>query len=208
MRIRTVIGVLLVVATAAFFSGRAVSEEGKEGDGGMKGMTAEQEAEMMKKWMEFATPGAPHAMLGKLEGKWDISSTGMMGDAKGTATFTKVLGGRYVRQDFAQEIPEMGPFNGIGYLGYNNLKKKYVMTWMDTWGTAITQAEGLASADGKSVHFWGSMDEMTGEHDKPVVYKHKTISDDKFIFEIHDPHMGMGGDGSTLVMQVTYTRSK
>ena len=212
MRIRTVIGVLVLVATAAFFSGRAVSEEGEGEKGGGMGeeMTPEQ-AEMMKKWMEVATPGEPHKGLGMLAGTWDMTMTGMMMESasKGVSTFTSVLGGRFVRQEVKAEMGDFGPFEGIGYTGYDNMKKKYVMSWMDSMGTMMLHAEGLASKDGKEVRFWGTMDECTtGEHDKPVMYVHREVSKDEFVFEMHDSHMGMGGDGTTKVMSITYKRRK
>ena len=38
------------------------------------------------------------------------------------------------------------PFSGVGIDGYDNLRKKYVTTWIDTMGTGIFSMEGTASA--------------------------------------------------------------
>ena len=47
-----------------------------------------------------------------------------------------ILGGRYLEQRY--EGTMMGqPFSGIGVTGFDNYKKKFVSTWVDSMGTAI-----------------------------------------------------------------------
>ncbi len=59
-----------------------------------------------------------------------------------------------MQEDFSGEF--MGkPFHGIGITGYDNLKKKYVGSWIDDMGTGLFISEGDADAEGFVVHFVG-----------------------------------------------------
>jgi len=51
----------------------------------------------------------------------------------GTSENSWVLGGRYLQQIFRGEADGQ-PFDGISYTAYDNFKKKYVGTWIDTMG--------------------------------------------------------------------------
>ena len=47
-----------------------------------------------------------------------------------------LLDGRFLQQEFTGEM--MGqPFSGVGINAYDNLRKRYVTTWIDTMGTGI-----------------------------------------------------------------------
>jgi len=71
-------------------------------------------------------------------------------------------------------------------------------------GTTYSTAEGSADQSGKVITLYGKMDEpTTGENDKNVKYVYRLQSKDKYLFEIHDLSLP---EGSTKVMEVTYTR--
>src|SRR5437868_6987923 len=63
-----------------------------------KKMTA---AEEQKAWMDYATPGAMHQWMAKMDGTWDGDMTMWMNPdspamkTKGVAEYKMVLGGRY-----------------------------------------------------------------------------------------------------------------
>ncbi|HEX5035017.1 MAG TPA: DUF1579 family protein, partial [bacterium] len=102
---------------------------------------------MMAKAKAAATPGAGHEVLKPLAGNWTTTTRAWMpGEKKahesaGTSTFTWVLGDRFLRQDFKGNWDGQD-FEGMGYLGYDNVKKEYVSTWMDSMSTGIGQATG------------------------------------------------------------------
>ena len=70
-------------------------------------------------------------------GSWRVESTGWMAPGappqKGTGTSEHawVLGGRYLQQVFHGEYQGQ-PFEGISYTAFDNFKKKYVGTWIDS----------------------------------------------------------------------------
>src|SRR3546814_17361268 len=59
----------------------------------------------------------------------------------GKSVDTAVLGGRQIRTQFSSRF--MGqPFNGIGFMGYDNVRGKYVASWVDDMSTGLITSEG------------------------------------------------------------------
>jgi hypothetical protein len=72
------------------------------------------------------------------------------------------------------------PFHGIGFTGYDNLKKKYVMSWMDNAATGIMYSEGTYDPATKTFTYVGECpDVMNGKYarsrtvDKMIDDKHR-----------------------------------
>lgn len=164
----------------------------------------------MKAWAAYMTPGEPHARLAKLAGSWTTKTKSWMDPAKppeettGTCEFRSVLGGRYLEQRF--EGTAMGqPFSGIGFTGYDNIKRKYESFWIDSAGTGMMVMSGAPDPAGKKTVYTGSMlDPMTK---KPVAMKaiDTKVDDDNVQFDM----WAAGPDGKMAkVMEMTYTRKK
>ena len=97
--------------------------------------------EMMKKWQEAATPGTAHKVLEPMVGDWTYTSKmweapkAKAEESTGTATMKWALGGRFIEQEFKGQA--MGqPFEGRGFIGYNNVDKTYETTWFDNMMTS------------------------------------------------------------------------
>lgn len=195
-----VVSLLLMAITVA----PAQDTKGKSAPPGME--------TMMKKWAEVSTPGAPHQAFKDMVGSWEVESKMWMNGpgsppevTKGTADFTVILGGRFLRQQATGTTMGM-PMNGIGITGYDNFKKKYTGFWIDNTATAMFTMEGTADPSGKVITCYGTMDEwMTGEHSKMVKYVSRMIGKDRASFEIHDLSLP---EPNTLVVEMTYTRKK
>lgn len=176
---------------------------------------AAEQAEMMKKWQEVATPGEPHQALKPLEGKWTAVTKMWMAGPDGPATesegkieFKWILGGRYLQETYEGEMLGQ-PHHGTGLLGYDNFKKKYTSCWVDSASTTMLTSEGLLDRTGKVLTFHGTMDEwLSGEHDRPVKYVYRMISDDKHVFEIHDLGIVDGEKENTKIIEIICTRAK
>ena len=41
------------------------------------------------------------------------------------------MDGRYLKSEMAGEMPGMGPYSGLGLIGFDNISKKFVATWAD-----------------------------------------------------------------------------
>ena len=156
--------------------------------------------------MKAATPGDAHKKLDWMVGKWDASVTMYnpgQPPSKSTATSESrwVLGGRWVEEQVSGNFMGM-PFNGIGYTGYDNIRKQYTGTWMDNMGTQTMISTGNMTSD-KTYEFTSSMDDpMSG---KPMTVKTKmtVVDDDHHVLEMWGPTP----DGKVMkMMEITYTR--
>lgn len=168
------------------------------------------DAAMMEAMMKAGTPGDAHKKLDGMVGTWDTKITvwAMPGlppmTSAGSSTNAWVMGGRYLEQRFKGDFAGM-PFEGIGYSGYDNVKKQYWGTWMDNMSTSMMTSTGTASADGKTWEFTATMtDPMTGKD---------TTAKEKITVTDHDHHtMEMwvtGPDGKMFKnMEIAYTRKK
>jgi hypothetical protein len=172
--------------------------------------SAEPSAADFDAFMKFSQPGKEHALLKQMAGTFDADvETSMAPGApviksKATQKGEMLLGGRYLRGVFSGDMMGM-PFQGFGITGYDNQKKKYFSTWIDSMSTGMMVAEGSADASGKVLTFTGTYDDpMLG---RKVNYRHVTtiVSPDKFTFEM----FMAGEDGKEhRSMFTTYTRVK
>jgi Protein of unknown function (DUF1579) len=164
--------------------------------------------EMMKKVEAAGAPGEHHKALTPLIGEWKAEVKAYMSPdgppmvSNGTSKTEWALDGRFVSEEFKGTV--MGkPFHGMGLTGFDNLKQKYVSTWVDTMSTAIMNSEGTADEAKKVFTFTSKMDcPMTGEKDMPVKLVLRITSQDNHTFEMHDPRKGE----KSKTMEITYTR--
>ena len=176
------------------------------------------EAEMMAKMLELANPGEHHRELAALVGNWNYNVKFSMnpgeplGDAgRGTAVCTAVMGGRYFIMNVTGKMLMPGAdgkmndmeYKGMAIDGYDNVKQKYISTWIDSMGTSILVSEGSYDAASKSFTYLFEMEMMPG-------MKVKT----RQVVKILDPdHHQMDwyetrGGQEVKTMQIDYTRQK
>jgi hypothetical protein len=125
--------------------------------------------EMMELMVKAGTPAEGHARLKTMEGRWNAAVKSWMKpggkpeQSKGSATFTWIFGGRFLRQDFIGDWGGM-KFEGLGYVGYDNTRQEYTNVWMDSMSTGMAAASGQYDASSKSIRDQGTAScPMTGE---------------------------------------------
>ena len=162
--------------------------------------------EMMAKWAEMAAPNENHKALEGMVGswaattKWWATPDGEPMVSSGTSVNSSVLGGRYVKMVYNGDM--MGqPFEGLGYVGYDNYKQKYIHLWMDSMSTMMLMSEGTM-ADGVCTYTGEFDDVITGK--KTTMRQVVTVTDD-------DHHMmemfGPAPDGKEFrMMEIKYVR--
>jgi hypothetical protein len=169
----------------------------------------EMDPAMMEAMMKAATPGPQHKMLDGMAGTWTTKATMWMmpgadpvtGD--GMTENKWVMGGRYMEQRFTGSMMGM-PFEGIGYTGYDNVKKQYFGTWMDNMGTGIMMSTGKVNTDGTMTFTGTYPDPMTGK-EQTMEEKIRVIDADHTVFEMWGP----GPDGKMFkTMEIAYSRRK
>ena len=170
--------------------------------------SAPDQKAMMEAMMKAMMPGDAHKLLEPMVGTFDVKVVAWMmpgqppTDGKGTAVSTWVLGGRYVEQKFSGQFMGM-PFEGIGYTGYDNVKKSYWSTWVDNMGTGVMTSSGSTGDGGKTWKFMSSMpDPMTGK-DTPEESRLIVTDHDHYSMEMWSP----GPDGKMMkMMEIAYAR--
>jgi hypothetical protein len=201
---RTTIAVSGVIVALAVAVGAAYAGAQQQGE---PKMSPEQQA-AMEAWMKFATPGEGHKALEPMVGSWNVETTSWQRPgappqtSTGTAESTWVLGGRFVREEVHGEFAGM-KFDGLGFTGYDNYKKKYVGTWMDTMGTMMMTMEGTADPTGKLFTMTSTIDDvMTG---KPVKVRSVTrvVDENRHVMEMFGPDP-TGKEFKSL--EIVYTR--
>jgi hypothetical protein len=126
--------------------------------------------EDMKACMIAGTPGKMHERLAKDVGTWAGKSTmwmpGVSEPTKSdcTMTISPLMDGRYFKGEMNGEMPGMGPYNGMGIMGFDNVSQKFVANWLDNHSTGIMNGTGELSPDGKSINW-------TYEHNCPITKK-------------------------------------
>ncbi|MCI0650642.1 MAG: DUF1579 domain-containing protein [Planctomycetes bacterium] len=197
-----------VLSAAAYFAGQAASQD----KGGEKMPSPQEQQEMMKRWMEAATPGDKHKKLAAFIGKWNVTYRIWMGgsgappsESKGTTEFKWLLPDRFVSYEGTGSMMGM-PVTSFGILGYDNFKHKYVTCGVDSMNTHMLMAYGDFDRTGTDLVTYGPMDEpTTGEHDKTVKYAYRFKGKDKFVLEVYDLVIH---ETDSKVVEMEYTRAK
>jgi hypothetical protein len=160
---------------------------------------------------EAGKVGPMHDYLAKGIGTWTGKSKMWMTSemtepvpSECTSTISSFMDGRFVKCEVAGDMPGMGPFNGFGIYGYDNVSKKFQATWVDNCGTGMMTGTGELSADQKTLTW-------TYKATCPITKKETTMREvqkrtgpDTMTMEMYgaDPHTGK----EFKMMEVNFTR--
>ena len=174
---------------------------------------------MMQQMTEMSKLNENHKLLSSLDGNWDYAIKFWMNpdpnakpqESKGTATRKSIMGGRYVTMDVSgkMQMPdETGKmkdvtFKGMGIEGYDNVKKKFVASWVDNMGTGIEFSEGTYDPSTKSFTYTSEIEMMPGM--KTQVREVIKVADNN--------HMSLEwyenqGGQEKKTMEINYTKKK
>jgi hypothetical protein len=176
-------------------------------------------AEMMKQMMELAKLNENHKMLADLVGTWSYTVKMWMNpdpsakpeESKGTAVRKSMMNGRFFVTDVTGKMEMPGPdakkkemtFKGMGIEGYDNVKKKFVGTWMDNMGTGIMMSEGDYDPATKTFTYTGEV-EMTPGMKQKIREVVKIVDKDHHILEWYEDRGGQ----EAKTMEISYSRKK
>ena len=170
----------------------------------------EEMKKMMEAYEKATSPGEAHRMLDSVVGTWDTvirfyhAPGAPAQESTGTSENRWILGGRYMEQRFKGNA--MGkPFEGLGYTGYDNMRKQYFGTWMDTMSTSIMSTTGGVEEGGRVWKFKGMMDDPLMNTSVAVEELIRIESPDRHVMEMWQP----AADGKLFkTMEIIYTRKK
>ena len=174
---------------------------------------------MMQQMMDLSKLNENHKLLAGYDGTWtytvkmwmDPTPNAKPQESKGVATRKSIMDGRFVEMDVTGKMKMPGAdgkmkemtFKGHGTEGYDNVKKKFVGTWMDNMGTGIMMSEGDYDASSKSFTYTSEFEMMPGMKEK-VREVLKLTDKDHMLLEWYEDH----GGHEAKTMEISYTRKK
>lgn len=165
--------------------------------------------EMMKAWQEASTPGAPHAVLKGMAGKWKYTSKmwqtpeAVPETSAGTSTFTLIHGGRYLKNESKGKAMGMN-YEGLGFIGYNNVAKRYETTWMDNMSTAMMHGSGNFDPATQTLSDSGEFSCPLKKEPQKFRSEWKMVDKNSMIFSMWMPDRTTGKEFRS--MELTYRR--
>jgi hypothetical protein len=174
--------------------------------------------EMMKQMTEMSKLNENHKLLSSLNGNWNFTIKTWMNpdpnakpqESKGTATRKAVMGGRFVMMDVTGRMQMPGEdgkmkdmqFKGMGLEGYDNVKKKFVASWVDNMGTGIEFSEGTYDPATKTLTYTSEIEPMPGM--KSQIREEIKIADNNhMMLDWYENHGGQ----EKKTMEINYTRA-
>jgi len=175
--------------------------------------------EMMKQMSEMSKLNENHKLLSSLDGNWTFTikmwwnpdPNAKPQESKGTATRKTVMGGRYVMMDVTGKMQMPGEdgkmkdmqFKGMGLEGYDNVKKKFVSSWVDNMGTGIQFSEGTYDPASKTFTYTSEMEPLPGmkSQTREVI---KVADNNHMALEFYENHGGQ----EKKTMEISYTRGR
>jgi hypothetical protein len=174
--------------------------------------------EMMKQMVEMSKLNENHKLLTDLDGNWNYTIKFWMNpdpnappqQSKGTASRKSVMGGRYVMMDVSGKMQMPGEdgkmkdmqFKGLGVEGYDNVKKKFVASWIDNMGTGIQFSDGTYDPATKTLTYTSEMEPVPGMK-TPVREVIKIADNNHMTLEWYENHGGQ----EKKTMEINYTRA-
>jgi len=169
--------------------------------------------------MDLSKLNENHKLLASLDGTWNYTIKLWMNpdpnakpeESKGTAVRKSIMDGRYVVMDVTGKMQMPGPdgkmkdetFKGMGLEGYDNVKKKFIESWVDNMGTGIELAEGTYDPGTKTFSYTAEIEPMPGA--KQQVREVVKLGDkDHMTLEWFE---NQGGQ-EKKTMEINYTREK
>ncbi len=167
--------------------------------------------ECMMACMEAATPGSEHERLAKGVGTWNGKVIMYMPEMEPTksdcvTTVTARMDGRFFECQTKGEMPGMGPFEGGGICGFDNVAKQYQTVWYDCMGTGMAMGTGELSSDGQTMTWTLTYNCPVKKGPVQMRQIEKITGPDTMTLEMHGPNPLTGEEFK--MMEIAYTRDK
>jgi len=172
----------------------------------------------MKQMMDLSKLNENHKLLSEMDGNWNYTIKMWMNpdpnakpqESKGTATRKSIMNGRYVAMDVTGKMQMPGqdgkmkdvPFKGMALEGYDNIKKKFIGSWIDNMGTGIQFSEGTYDPSTKTFTYTSEMEPVPGM--KTQAREVLKIADNNhMLLEWYENHGGQ----EKKTMEINYIRA-
>jgi hypothetical protein len=165
---------------------------------------------MQEGMQQMPSPGPEHKWIKGRVGTWEVKNKmrmtpgAPMMESAATEVCELICGGFWVSCIYKADFSGRA-FEGRQLMGYDQQKKKFISTWIDSWSSHLMVMEGTLNKDKTILTSSGSsFDPQQGKTVKIRSEVHFK-SEDQTIFKMFSP----GPDGKEFMnMEATYTRKK
>lgn len=198
------------ITTRCFVVGLAVLVAGglqaADKKGKAKGMAMDP---AMQEAMKKSMPGERHKALEPFVGQFTTTNRMWMKpgekahESMGSSDHSWVFGGRFLKMDVRGDMDGQ-PFEGVGYIGYDNVRGEYTSVWLDNMNTGISRSSGQFDTPTQTLKESGTVScPMTGEKDMPIRGEWKVIDSNTLMYTMYNPDP----NGKEMKgMEITYKR--
>ena len=204
---RTTIRLMVVVLVLALNGALAHTEQEKSAQPLMD--PAKQAA--MEAMQKAGSPSEGHKALEPFVGTWTYTAQWWMSPEAppeamtGTATSNLIYGGRFLKQDIRGQSEGQPPFEGVGFTGYDNIRKEYQTVWFDNMATGMMVGRGQFDAATKALTDRGDFScPLTMETHRQFRAVWKVVDQDHNIYE---NYMRTPEGREFKAMEIHYIRS-
>jgi Protein of unknown function (DUF1579) len=160
---------------------------------------------------DLSTPGPEHKLLEALAGTYTAKVKAWVEPGKdpeisdGAMKRKMLYGGRYLLEEFEGKLgPE--PLSGMGFVGFDKSRKKFVLAWIDSMSTGFMTSEGTYDAAKKTFTYLSEDIDPTGKKMKGRDVL-RIDSADQQTFEVYRQPLEEGAK-EFKVLEIIYTRKK
>ena len=158
---------------------------------------------------EFFTPGAMHQWLASFTGTWQADVISYMDPAKPdtsklTQTYSMILNGLYQEAKLTGTMMGM-PFEGRSLNGFDNAKKKFQSTWMDSFSSGFTYMTGDYDSSSKTLNLKGTQSNPSTGKDMGIREVMKIIDENTYSLIMYGD---APGGKEIKYMEGTFKRTK
>ena len=123
-------------------------------------------------------------------------------ESSGVLTRKMILKGNFLQERYEGKISD-NAFSGLGFIGYDQAKKKFVVTWMDSMSTRTYIMEGTYDTEKKSITTFGTDFDPTSGKAVKARDVLKIISPTEQVLEMYRQAEGAS---EIKIMEFRYTR--
>ncbi|NNE91347.1 MAG: DUF1579 family protein [Verrucomicrobiales bacterium] len=170
---------------------------------------AQNKRKTIKEIREKAEPGPNHALLDPCVGEWKVRMQYRLKPdsnpetAVGKAEIRWILGKRFLEQTIEGK-GAAGSLEGIGLIGYDNIRKKYTATWINTMSTGQMRATGAVAGDRRTFQFKATATDPIDGKEKQFDMVFRIVDANTLQYLVYAPNPD-GGDRITM-MNIGYQR--
>ena len=170
-------------------------------------------AAAMEAMQRLGSPSEGHKTLEPLAGNWNYTLQWWMSPEappqamSGTSANHLILGGRFLQQEVhGAATAEQPPFDGLGFIGYDNIRQEYQTTWFDNMATGMMVGTGQFDAAGQTFTERSDFScPMTGEAHRQSRSVLKIVDANHHTYE---SYMRTPDGTEFKAMEIRYTRAQ